>query len=108
MLPECNLRVPLSNKNAATPSTRLLPRYQLKFFELKRRSPVAPPPIAPRFVIPGVLVLARPSARDDGTLKTKMSPSFPPRKSRGNPKETAGNPRTPTRQTPDRTASGSV
>ena len=69
---------------------------QLKFFELKRRSPVALPPIAPRSVIPGVLVLARPSAREDGTPKTKTSPNFP----QGNPGETAGTQGRPPRQTP--------
>src|ERR1700687_2187010 len=67
-------RAPRQNKNAPTPSTRLLPRYQLK-------TPCAPPPIAPRLVIPGVLarvlVLARPSAREDGTLQNQDEPERP-------------------------------
>src|SRR5258708_4022643 len=35
--PARNLRDPLPNKNAPTPSTRPLPRSQLKFFELKHQ-----------------------------------------------------------------------
>ena len=88
---------PPPNRNAPTPSTRLLPSYpQLKFFELKplanARKPQTP---VPRFGRPrlvdfrGVLVLARPSDREDGTSRTR-TPEF----SAENPRQVLGNPRT--------------
>src|SRR4051795_13401969 len=86
MRPASTPPAPPPNRNAPTPSTRLLPRYcQLKFFELKRpanaRKPQTP---VPRWSFPGwcnprgfagVLVLARPSDREDGT-RTR-TPDFP-------------------------------
>src|SRR6478672_7163891 len=93
---------PPPNRNAPTPSTHLLPSsFQLKFFELK---PLAnarnPKPLCPALVAPGifdfrgVLVLARPSDREDGTLRTR-TPEF----SAENPWQVFGNPRTYLKET---------
>src|SRR6476619_4943831 len=67
---------PPQNKNAPTPSTHLLPAIQLKFFELNHpptpktpyRVPFTPSACVSE-VLAGVLVLARPSAREDGTSR---------------------------------------
>src|SRR5947209_5626964 len=89
---------PPPNRNAPTPSTRLLPSYpQLEFFELKppANARKTPHPCAPLWSHPGlrtsegVLVLARPSDREDGTPRTR-TPGF----SAENPRQVLGNPRT--------------
>src|SRR6185436_2439715 len=85
------------NRNAPTPSTRLLPSYpQPEFFELNPpATPEKPQTPVPRygrariFDFRGVLVLARPSDREDGTLRTG-TPEF----SAENPWQVFGNPRT--------------
>src|SRR5215207_128429 len=89
---------PPPNRNAPTPSTRLLPSYpQLEFFELKppANTRKTPDPCAPHWPYPrlanvrGVLVLARPSDREDGTPRTR-TPGFSaenPRQVLGEPKE---------------------
>src|SRR5439155_1222024 len=87
---------PPPNRNAPTPSTRLLPSYpQLEFFELKppayaRKTPEPCAPLwPPRLAkVRGVLVLARPSDREDGTPRTR-TPGF----SAENPRQVLGNPR---------------
>src|SRR2546429_1602109 len=89
-------QAPPPNRNAPTPSTRLLPSYpQLEFFELKRpltpekRQTPAPALAVPRLAkVRGVLVLARPSDREDGTPRTR-TPGF----SAENPRQVLGNPR---------------
>src|ERR1700686_1933945 len=100
MRPADKLRAPPQNKPAPTPSTRLLPRYQREFFELGHLQPPTPktlvPPDCPRLVNPGssgLLVLARPSAREDGTSGPRTSPKVSQkskRRYRGNPTETPG------------------
>src|SRR3954452_23421447 len=78
---------PPSNRNAPNPSTRLLPRTpQLEFFELKQSAqrpkprPLCPPWPCLGLSFPRGLVLARPSAREDGTLENRnarVSLTFP-------------------------------
>src|SRR5487761_2678302 len=51
--PAGKLRAPPPNKNAPTPSTRLLPRYPLKFFELNHQPSPCSPPDGPRPLNPG-------------------------------------------------------
>src|SRR5262249_49190952 len=82
--PATGPRAPLNNRNAPTPLTRLLPRsFQLQARRVAngRSTPapalllIAPPfPEGSRGPV-GVLVLARPSAREDGRPLTKTRPS---------------------------------
>src|SRR5882724_426052 len=100
MHPACLPRARPPNRNAATPSTRLLPRYrQLEFFELKplanALNPKPPPRSDPGPSVPRVLVLARPSAREDGTIKNRNG-RISPRFFLGNP----GNPKKRPRKRP--------
>src|SRR5215204_4605239 len=93
---------PSPNRNAPTPSTRLLSSYpQLEFFELKppanaRKNPRPRAPLCPHPAceVRGVLVLARPSDREDGTPRTR-TPGF----SAENPRQVLGNPRNSPQQT---------
>src|SRR5215216_7756754 len=94
---------PSPNRNAPTPSTRLLPSQpQLEFFELKppANTRKTPRPLCPALAasrlanIRGVLVLARPSDREDGTPRTR-TPGF----SAENPRQVLGNPRNSPQQT---------
>src|SRR4051812_2451324 len=93
---------PPPNKNAPTPSTRLLPTIQLKFFELNHpptpktpyRVPFTPSACVSE-VLAGVLVLARPSAREDGTSRKPKRARISlaeklQREISGNPGETPG------------------
>src|SRR6266567_7503199 len=94
MRPATPPRAPLQNRNASTPSTRLLPRYRLKFLELKHRErrPLKPPVPGPDY--PSVcqfgflswagLLLERPPT-------TKTSPSSPFSEIQGKYREPKGN-----------------
>src|SRR4030095_7399418 len=88
---------PPPNRSAPTPSTRLPPRYsQLKTLrvETARLRPNNPKPLCPRFGrtrrcdVREVLVLARSSAREAGTPRTRTA-QF----SAENPRQVWGNPR---------------
>src|SRR5207248_9080792 len=93
------LRARLPNNTAPTPSTRLPPRgLKLKFFELNCPTPSSPlclVPERPWLVVPlgllaVVLVLARPSAREDGTLSEPARSRICREEMAGEPKETPG------------------
>src|SRR3954463_14582344 len=106
MRPACPPPAPPSNRNAPTPSTRLLPRTpQLESFELKQTAqclkpgPLCRPGPAPECHSRGVLVLARPSAREDGAFENQNARTFLDL-SLGAPEVSDGNPKKPSRKRP--------
>src|SRR3954452_3326410 len=95
MRPAQDRQAPPPNKNAPTPSTRLPPDPRTRRLAPKTLKPPTP---VPRPECPknssaegsraGVLVLARPSAREDGTTRTRPRPSqMPEGELSGNPTE---------------------
>src|SRR5713226_2595021 len=117
MRPANYRRVPRQNTNAPTPSTRLLPSTQLKFFELKPpanalpqgpvKDPVPRPdgPSACDFrVLPGFLSWPGLLLERTERLRTRTSPTVP----RGASRERSGKPKEALEQMPGSRGNGSV